>query len=134
MLFMVEMDVNVPLDYDADRFAQLKQAEKERFQELQRAGTWRHIWRVVGHYSNVSIFDVESGAALHDILAGLPLYPFNFGDDPFAADDFAFGTREGLLPVPNRQGDSAYIAFDFKLQRSEEADEEGFSHRVRASA
>ncbi|RYF16246.1 MAG: catechol 1,2-dioxygenase, partial [Oxalobacteraceae bacterium] len=28
----------------------------------------------------------------------------NFGDDPFAADDFAFGTREGLLPVPNRQG------------------------------
>ncbi|WP_313333882.1 dioxygenase, partial [Sphingobium yanoikuyae] len=37
----------------------------------------------------------------------------NFGDDPFAADDFAFGTREGLLPVPNRQGDSAHIAFDF---------------------
>ena len=58
----------------------------------------------------------------------------NFGDDPFAADDFAFGTREGLLPVPNRQGDSAYIAFDFTLLRSEEADEEGFSHRVRASA
>ena len=76
MLFMVEMDVNVPLDYDADRLAQLKQAEKERFQQLQRAGTWRHIWRVVGHYSNVSIFDVESNAALHDILTGLPLYPF----------------------------------------------------------
>ena len=76
MLFMVEMDVNVPLDYDADCLAQLKQAEKERFQQLQRAGTWRHIWRVVGHYSNVSIFDVESNAALHDILTGLPLYPF----------------------------------------------------------
>ena len=76
MLFMVEMDVNVPLDYDADRLAQLKLAEKERFQELQRAGTWRHIWRVVGHYSNVSIFDVESNSALHDILTGLPLYPF----------------------------------------------------------
>ncbi len=37
----------------------------------------------------------------------------NFGDDPFAADDFAFATRDGLLPVPSRQGDSAYIAFDF---------------------
>lgn len=56
----------------------------------------------------------------------------NFGDDPFAADDFAFGTREGLLPVPNRQGDSAYIAFDFSLQRAEGG--EGFSARTRAQA
>lgn len=55
----------------------------------------------------------------------------NFGDDPLAADDFAFGTREGLLPVPNRQGDSAYIAFDFVLQRAAGADDEGFSARAR---
>lgn len=55
----------------------------------------------------------------------------NFGDDPFAADDFAFGTREGLLPVPNRQGDSAHIAFDFQLQRAEAADDEVLSHRAR---
>lgn len=58
----------------------------------------------------------------------------NFGDDPFAADDFAFGTREGLLPVPNRQGDSAHIAFDFVLQRAGDADDEAFSSRVRATA
>jgi muconolactone D-isomerase len=76
MLFQVEMDVKVPLDYDPERFASLRQAEKERFQELQRAGTWRHIWRVVGKYSNLSIFSVESNAALHDILLSLPLYPF----------------------------------------------------------
>jgi muconolactone D-isomerase len=76
MLFMVQMDLTVPLDYDADKFAVLKQAEKEKFQELQKAGTWRHIWRVVGLYSNVSIFDVESNAQLHDILTALPLYPF----------------------------------------------------------
>lgn len=55
----------------------------------------------------------------------------NFGDDPFAADDFAFGTREGLLPVPNRQGDSAHIAFDFELQRAAEQDDETFSRRAR---
>jgi muconolactone D-isomerase len=76
MLFKVEMDVNVPIDYDPDRFAALKQAEKERFQELQRTRTWRHIWRVVGQYSNVSIFDVASNAELHDIMMSLPLYPF----------------------------------------------------------
>lgn len=55
----------------------------------------------------------------------------NFGDDPFAADDFAFGTREGLLPMPNRQGDSAYIGFDFHLQRASDAGGEGFSARQR---
>jgi len=58
----------------------------------------------------------------------------NFGDDPFAADDFAFATREGLLPVPNRQGDSAYIAFDFQLQRATTERDGGFSSRIRATA
>jgi catechol 1,2-dioxygenase len=58
----------------------------------------------------------------------------NFGDDPFAADDFAFATRDGLLPVPNRQGDSAYIAFDFALQKAQSADDERFSARARATA
>lgn len=57
----------------------------------------------------------------------------NFGDDPFARDDFAFGTREGLLPVPQRQGDSAYIAFDFQLQRAASADDEHLSARHRAA-
>lgn len=58
----------------------------------------------------------------------------NFGDDPFAADDFAFGTREGLLPVPNRQGEAAYIAFDFELQRAKTEQDGKFSARVRARA
>jgi catechol 1,2-dioxygenase len=58
----------------------------------------------------------------------------NFGDDPFAADDFAFGTRAGLLPVPSRQGDSAYIQFDFQMQRAHDAGDEGFSARTRAEA
>ena len=76
MLFKVEMDVNVPIDYDKDRFDQLKTAEKARAEELQRAGTWRHLWRIAGQYANVSIFDVNSNAELHDILMSLPLYPF----------------------------------------------------------
>ncbi len=76
MLFMVEMDVNKPLDFDPERFEEIKAAEKAYFQELQRAGTWRHIWRVVGQYSNVSIFDAPGNAELHDILMNLPLYPF----------------------------------------------------------
>ncbi|MCM3681182.1 MULTISPECIES: dioxygenase family protein [Sphingomonas] len=58
----------------------------------------------------------------------------NFGDDPFANDDFAFATREGLLPVPQRQGDSAYVAFDFELQRSASHEDGVFSARTRAAA
>ncbi|MCD4570310.1 hypothetical protein LRP17_13385, partial [Klebsiella pneumoniae] len=45
-------------------------------QQLQREGKWRHIWRVAGLYANVSIFDVQDAEELHQILMGLPLYPF----------------------------------------------------------
>jgi catechol 1,2-dioxygenase len=58
----------------------------------------------------------------------------NFGDDPFAHDDFAFGTREGLLPVPIRQGGSASITFDFEMQRSTQESDEKFSSRARLEA
>ncbi|MCJ2181991.1 catechol 1,2-dioxygenase [Novosphingobium sp. 1949] len=58
----------------------------------------------------------------------------NFGDDPFAKDDFAFGTREGLLPVPSRQGSRADIAFDFQMQKAKGEEDEAFSTRRRAEA
>lgn len=76
MLFMVEMEVVKPHDVDPDRFAREVAEEKARAAELQRSGTWRHLWRVAGQYSNVSIFDVESPAALHDIMLSLPLFPY----------------------------------------------------------
>lgn len=58
----------------------------------------------------------------------------NFGDDPRAHDDFAFGTREGLLPIPNRSGGNPDIQFDFQLQRALSSADEGFSGRPRAAA
>ncbi len=58
----------------------------------------------------------------------------NFGDDPLAKNDFAFGSREGLLPVPNRQGDRAHVAFDFVLQKALSAGDETFSSRARLIA
>lgn len=76
MLFHVEMQVNLPPDMDPEKAAELKANEKAMAQELQRAGTWRHLWRVVGQYSNVSVFDVPSGDELHDILSNLPLFPY----------------------------------------------------------
>lgn len=76
MLFHVRMDVNIPADLPADTAADIKAREKAYSQELQRSGKWRHIWRLAGEYANFSIFDVESNAELHDILTGLPLFPY----------------------------------------------------------
>lgn len=58
----------------------------------------------------------------------------NFGDDPRAHDDFAFGTREGLLPVPDRSGGSPVIAFDFELQKARSDTDQALSARPRAVA
>jgi muconolactone D-isomerase len=76
MLFQIEMDVQFPPNFPAERADELKQAERDRAKELQRAGIWRHLWRVAGRYSNLSIFDVSDAQELHDILFNLPLFPF----------------------------------------------------------
>ena len=76
MLYHVEMTVRLPHDMPAADAAGLKAREKEIAQALQREGTWRHLWRIAGHYANVSVFDVPDHAALHDTLTTLPLFPY----------------------------------------------------------
>ena len=58
----------------------------------------------------------------------------NFGDDPRAEDDFAFGTREGLLPVPDRSSGAPTVEFDFVLQPATTAADGALSERPRAAA
>ncbi|QCB96099.1 muconolactone Delta-isomerase [Arthrobacter sp. PAMC25564] len=76
MLFLVRMDVNIPVDMPSEKAAEIKAVEKAYSQNLQREGKWRHIWRVVGEYSNYSVFDAESNDELHEMLSGLPLFPY----------------------------------------------------------
>jgi muconolactone D-isomerase len=76
MLFLVRMDVNLPTDMPAEEAAAIKATEKAYSQDLQQRGKWRHIWRVVGEYSNYSVFDAESNDELHNMLSGLPLFPY----------------------------------------------------------
>jgi muconolactone D-isomerase len=61
---------------DGERAAALKAEEKAMSQKLQREGVWRHLWRIAGRYANVSVFDVDSPAHLHDVLSQLPLFPY----------------------------------------------------------
>ncbi|MET8471902.1 muconolactone Delta-isomerase [Streptomyces sp. NPDC006422] len=76
MLFAVRMDVDIPRDLAPDERADLVAREKAYCQELQKSGEWVHIWRCVGQYSNLSVFDVADNEALHRILWNLPLFPF----------------------------------------------------------
>ena len=76
MLFHVQMTVRLPHDMPAERADDLKAREKAIAQELQRAGTWRHLWRIAGRYANVSVFDVPDNTALHETLMTLPLFPY----------------------------------------------------------
>ena len=76
LLFLVRMDVKIPHDLPAAEADAIKAREKAYSQELQRDGRWRHIWRVVGEYSNYSVFDVASNDELHGLLSGLPLFPY----------------------------------------------------------
>ena len=75
-LFHVRMDVDIPRDLDPAVREETILREKAYSQELQRSGKWAHIWRIVGQYSNISVFDVESADELHEILWNLPLFPY----------------------------------------------------------
>ena len=76
MLFLVRMDVNIPRDLPVEEANEIKAREKAYSQDLQRDGRWKSIWRVVGEYANYSFFDVSSNDELHQLLQGLPLFPF----------------------------------------------------------
>lgn len=76
MLFHVRMDVRIPHDLDPAVRAETVAREKAYSQDLQRAGKWPHIWRIVGEYSNISIFDVASNDELHQLLSALPLFAY----------------------------------------------------------
>lgn len=47
----------------------------------------------MGEYSNVSVFDVTSNDELHDLLSGLPLFPYmDIHVTPLAAHPSAVAT------------------------------------------
>ena len=76
MLFAVRMKRHHPQNMEEHAKTQLLAKEKAYAQELQRAGEWQNIWRCVGEYANISIFDVAGNERLHEILWGLPLFPY----------------------------------------------------------
>ncbi|MGW8764333.1 muconolactone Delta-isomerase [Streptomyces sp. NPDC055815] len=97
MLFAVRMDVAIPRDLAPEVRADLVAREKAYCQELQKSGEWVSIWRCVGQYANISIFDVADNEALHDILWNLPLFPYMKIDvTPLAQHPSDLAASEGV--------------------------------------
>ncbi|WP_102227070.1 muconolactone Delta-isomerase [Acidimangrovimonas sediminis] len=76
MLYQVEMTVLLPNDMPPEVASEIKAKEKAYSQDLQRQGIWRHLWRIVGEYRNLSILDCRDNEHLHEVLSGLPLFPW----------------------------------------------------------
>lgn len=76
MLFMAEMEVRLPPNMPGEQADELKARERAYSQALQRDGRWPHLWRVAGRFANVSVLDVDSVDELHELLSGLPLFPY----------------------------------------------------------
>lgn len=76
MEFLVRIEVSLPADMPADRRAQLAAAELEYGRELRERGTIKRIWRLPGGLRNVGVWDAADATAVHDAIAGLPLYPW----------------------------------------------------------
>jgi muconolactone D-isomerase len=76
MLFHVRIEVTIPTHVDRETVERLGYLEHERAADLQRAGKWKHLWRIVGRFANISVFEVASNDELHAILESLPFYPY----------------------------------------------------------
>ncbi|BAO92794.1 putative membrane protein (plasmid) [Caballeronia cordobensis] len=68
MLFQGDITIEIPEDADREKLKDLSAQEIVLAEELQRSGEWRHIWRIVGKWANLSIFDVPDASRLHEIL------------------------------------------------------------------
>lgn len=76
MLFLVKMKVNWPRDLNDEDGRALVERERNYSMDLQKNGVWLHLWRTSGLFGNVSVFDVKSNEELHEVLSGLPFFPF----------------------------------------------------------
>jgi muconolactone D-isomerase len=60
------MTVHIPHGTDPEKVKILGAEEHERAKELQQQGKWLHLWRVAGKFANVSVFNEDDPAELHD--------------------------------------------------------------------
>lgn len=76
MVYVVEMEVNIPESWSQEKLADYLAREKECSQKWQSSGKWKYLWRVAGKYANISVLEVDGPDELHQIISSLPLFPY----------------------------------------------------------
>jgi muconolactone delta-isomerase len=74
MEFLVRTENLLPPDTPDETRAQLKQAERERAQQLRAAGILKRLWRVPGRNATIGLYEADDPAHLHDALTSLPMW------------------------------------------------------------
>lgn len=74
--YLVEIHVHLPPDMPAAERDGLLAAELRRARELRTVGSILRIWRVPGAIHNVGVWQAASATELHELISGLPLFPF----------------------------------------------------------
>lgn len=70
------MDVTFPESLTPEQVSDFVAREQEYSGNLQEKGTMKGIWRVVGEYSNYSIYDVADNDELQQVLSSFPMYKY----------------------------------------------------------
>ncbi|MFC5749880.1 muconolactone Delta-isomerase [Actinomadura rugatobispora] len=76
MEFLVNIKIEWPADGDPERWARIVAEERAMAARLAEAGHLVRIWRVPGRRENWGVWRASSASELHEILSGLPVWPW----------------------------------------------------------
>jgi muconolactone D-isomerase len=76
MLFLVNIDVEMPAATPQEVKDDLRTRENARAMELIKAGKLRRIWRIVCHTANYGIWEADTLEELHANIGSLPMSPY----------------------------------------------------------
>jgi muconolactone D-isomerase len=76
MRFVLEMQVRLPGDWPEEKRRAMVRTEQEAALAHMRDGHLRRVMRVPGQWGNISIWETESVEQLHEIISGMPAYPW----------------------------------------------------------
>jgi muconolactone D-isomerase len=86
MEFLLRIDLVLPADMPDERRDQLLTDEHAHALELRRSGAIKRFWRLPGGTSNVGVWEARDATHLHELLSGLPLFPWLVVDVTALAD------------------------------------------------
>ena len=74
--FLVNIQITWPSDLPQETIDRISQEERNMAARLAEEGHLVRMWRVPGRRENWGLWRAEGATALHDIISGLPVWPY----------------------------------------------------------